>query len=268
MQCVYPCSSCSPSDPTVCLSCVAGYTYNASSLQNCVANLTCTNNNNCVFCPYTYSLSASNNQQTCVSCAAGSNCARCLPNTPSVCTSCQWGYYLTNQQVCAACPDACGSCITASICITCAWGYVANMPATTLTNSVLSPRLTDQVAPSMVNPQPVGCTACSSPCMSCMISPTTCLSCVTNYTLYGTTCISNFQFTANVVLQATAGVFTSNYYQFLLAVATAIAQQTNTILIQSIVYSSSDITMAIATNFAPGSTQAQNQQSNLNSVLR
>ena len=91
--------------------------------------------------------------------------------------------------------------------------------------------------------QPVTCAACKSPCETCITSVNSCLSCVSGYTLTGTTCISDFRFAAGVVLSVDASTFTSNYYQFLVAVADAVKQHTRTILIKSIAYSSADVSM-------------------------
>lgn len=40
-ECVFPCATCSETDPSICLSCIAGFNYDEGATQNCVANLTC-----------------------------------------------------------------------------------------------------------------------------------------------------------------------------------------------------------------------------------
>ena len=115
--------------------------------------------------------------------------------------------------------------------------------------------------------QPVTCMACESPCATCITTINSCLSCVSGYTLSGTSCISNFKFAAGVVLAVDAATFTANYYQFILAVANAINQHTRTILVKSITYSSADVQMDVSTDFSDGSANANNQQNSLNSLF-
>jgi hypothetical protein len=66
-KCVYPCASCSSTNPTQCTSCVNGFTPDSTSLQGCTANVnTCNSGSNCTVCPFGYNLFTQGNSQTCV----------------------------------------------------------------------------------------------------------------------------------------------------------------------------------------------------------
>jgi hypothetical protein len=63
--CTYPCSSCDASNPSICLSCVAGYVYDESQFINCRVDTSCNSNGTCSLCPFAYVLTVSNGTQTC-----------------------------------------------------------------------------------------------------------------------------------------------------------------------------------------------------------
>lgn len=60
-SCILPCATCSSSDPTSCLSCIAGYSFNDVT-GTCDEVITC--EGGCIVCPMGYST----NQGICLAC--------------------------------------------------------------------------------------------------------------------------------------------------------------------------------------------------------
>ena len=182
--------------------------------------------------------------QRCILC--NGICYRCQMFNLSSCTACYPGTYLSNN-ACLQCPNGCFDCVSPTTCLICNPGFV----------------------PSIVtsNVQPVVCLACLSPCQTCSISVSLCLSCVINYTLVGTQCVSSFNFQIITVLNAPASTFNKNYLSFLNTVANAIQSSINVVTVLSIVYGSVTVTMLASSNYTPGSQAAISQQNNLQVAL-
>jgi hypothetical protein len=266
MRCIYPCSTCSSKNASVCNSCVSGYTF-SSATQGCISNvLSCNNGSNCTMCPFGYNLLSKGASQTCVTCNSASNCARCQPTNTSVCTSCSYGNYL-NGGVCRACTTGCSNCLDINTCFRCINGYVASLPATLVTGSSNSPLLVNEVGTNNIVYQPITCQKCVSPCAFCISSTTSCLTCVTGYTLLGTQCISNYNFGATVVFNTNPTNFVQNYYNLLANISATVSQQINTIAVMSIQYGSATVNFIVSTSNAEGSSAANTQQANLQNLF-
>lgn len=267
VRCIYPCATCTATNPTQCTSCVNGFSQDPTNSNSCVSNVnTCNGGSNCTVCPFGYNLLTNNGSQTCVQCDANSKCARCNPTSPSTCTSCNYGYYLT-RNVCQQCGVGCSNCLDANTCFRCMAGYVALLPATLVVGTSTSPLLTQLSVQNNIVYQPVSCIICTSPCVTCISSPSSCLSCISGYSLVGTSCISNFNFGASVVLSTTPSNFVSNYYNFLTQISSAVGQQINTITVTNIQYGSATVNFVVSTTNAFGSSAAQTQQTNLQNAI-
>jgi proprotein convertase subtilisin/kexin type 5 len=96
----------------------------------------------------------------CVACLPG--CAECPEEYPTICTSCEDGYYL-EEQFCYQCPEGCLSCSSPTVCGSCASTY---------------------------EPSGQECVRkCNFPCQTCPADdPDVCESCVEGYTPADTTC--------------------------------------------------------------------------------
>lgn len=188
-NCIFPCVSCSFINPSICLTCYAGYTPNPIEPTQCIAQ-NC--GPNCVVCPIGAVLSLS---QTCIVCSQG--CASCNPNNSSICLSCMMNQYLANNS-CITCPKGCASCINSNYCTSCGTGYV---------NTIISV--------SYPQPQIQQCTMCQSPCLTCFTLPNYCISCKTGFYLFGTQCINQFNYALNALIQGNFTTFYSNYLSFI-----------------------------------------------------
>ena len=58
---------------------------------------------------------------------------------------------------------------------------------------------------------PVQCSACISPCLTCLGTERKCLTCINNFTLTNGKCISNFRFQFSVTFQAVETEFYAAY---------------------------------------------------------
>ena len=99
-----------------------------SSLSGCAAN-SCTNATYCTVCISGYALViVSAQEQYCDDCPSLiSNCVTC--STPTVCTQCAVGYYITATFTCEACNVPMAECLTCSsgaVCLTCVTGFMIN----------------------------------------------------------------------------------------------------------------------------------------------
>ena len=193
-------------------------------------------------------------------------CARCNPTAVATCTSCLYGSYLSNG-ICKSCGAGCSNCLDSQTCFRCSAGYVALLPATLVIGTSTSPLLTQTTSQNNIIYQPVQCQACVAPCVTCISSTTSCLSCQSGYSLVGTSCVSDFNFGATVVLQVQPSSFVQNYYSFLFNISNAVSQQINTITINSIQYGSATVNLVVSTTNAPGSSAASTQQTNLQNAI-
>jgi hypothetical protein len=262
LQCASPCATCSQTNPTECLSCIAGYTLNTNSLQNCQPNLSCNANGTCNICPFGYSLLVVQFNSTCVQCVSG--CQRCNPNNPNACFTCNQGFYL-NGTTCSACPSFCTMCSSATICFSCASGFVAQQAATLPTST-----LSTGNGVSNVVMQPVRCLACTSPCATCFNSPTTCLSCEANFVLSGTVCQGQFALQVSVTFNPAGNdysIFNENYNQIMNGLASAAGVSLSAINVKSIIYNSVILNAAVTSNNSPDSDAARNMQNSINSYF-
>lgn len=223
-------------------------------------DLSCNSTGNCNICPFGYSLlymsnnstnstnttnstnSTAPSTQNCVMCDSSSKCARCSPMNTIQCTSCLQGSWLNSNMVCQTCPFGCTNCLSASQCLQCGSGFVALLQATIAvssgTNGISSPSTTTQTIY-----QPVTCSPCKSPCVTCYNNPMTCMSCISGYTLNNNICLSNFNYGFSVTLNvASSSTFVNNYYKFLLQIANSINTTISNIAISKINYSSTSTT--------------------------
>ena len=268
VRCIYPCATCSSTNPSQCTSCVNGFTFNSNSLQNCVSNVnSCNTAGNCVVCPFGYGIQIEGTSQTCVECNAGTSCSRCNAASKTVCTSCAYGTYLSNG-ISKPCATGCTNCLNADSCLRCGVGYVATLPATMVTGASTDPLLQEITDTNNIIYQIVNCAACASPCVTCISNPTSCTSCVSGYTLMGTTCVSNFNFGTNIMFDTNPGSFVQNYYNLLVQSSNSVSQTVSTIFVNSIIYGSANISFSISTPNAYGSSAATTQQINLNNFLK
>ena len=70
-ECEFPCATCLTTNPTECLTCTLGYSFDTTAIQNCFKDLTCNETVSCSGCPEGFILS----DQLCFEC--NENCARC-----------------------------------------------------------------------------------------------------------------------------------------------------------------------------------------------
>lgn len=266
-SCLLPCATCSPSNPALCTSCVAGYSFNSKGLQNCVPQTGCSKTGNCTVCPFNYKLiftnTPTNKNQTCLACNAQSNCARCTSGNVSVCTSCLSGSYLNPSGVCVSCTAGCSSCLGKSICLICATGYIAQKAAAITTTKSAGA----SAAVASTSAQVVNCVACKSPCLTCTNAPSTCLTCISGYSYQGNQCVTNFNFGVQVVLGATSTVFYQNYLAFLKQIANSIGQSIDVLTVGSLKFGSSTVNLKVSTTAAPGSSAAMQQQNQIQGAV-
>jgi len=235
-SCVAPCSSCSATDPSVCLSCVAGYMFDTNSPQNCRPDFSCSSTKNCAICPIGFSILTQTlngaNVYYCTSC--GPSCARCDPNQPNKCISCLRGFYTSNN-TCKACGPECANCNGANSCFTCALGYLPVQPAAVPSSSAPTSSSTGN---SIVY-QSLTCIACASPCATCIYTTISCFSCISGYTLNGATCLPPNVISVTVTFTPTNNdltVFSSNYYKIFTGMANALSVGVNAIVVSDLIY--------------------------------
>lgn len=96
MACYLPCATCGYNAPSVCTTCIAGYTLNGNVCQlttSCVVSGinsgSTSTTNECLYCGFGAVLTTSGTCQVC-----GPNCLRCTQSNANQCTSCNQGYYL------------------------------------------------------------------------------------------------------------------------------------------------------------------------------
>jgi proprotein convertase subtilisin/kexin type 5 len=112
LRCVSKCSSicntCVENKYNQCLTCFAGYVYDAA-LKTCNVDMTCNTTGTCFACPLNMVLVNS----YCIGCVlSDSHCDNCLATNVSACSSCIAGYYLDASGSCAACNSACSVCVS------------------------------------------------------------------------------------------------------------------------------------------------------------
>ena len=163
--CQQNCQTCSNLNPQLCLACVSGFYLSNGNCFKCSTNcLTCnsTNQDQCFSCYPNNFLSGS----ICSTCS--SNCLTCQSsNQPSVCLSCNDGFYLFNSTCTQGCPLNCYTCSGPSTCTQCLSGYTLF----TQSNQLI-------------------CAPCTTSCRTCAQGqPGSCMSCGVGFYLSGTTCL-------------------------------------------------------------------------------
>jgi hypothetical protein len=103
-KCVSKCSdicyTCIDNQPNKCLSCLGGYSYDIAK-QTCTVDISCNSTATCIACPLNNVLVNGN----CLTCnVADTNCDNCLASSPTTCSSCASGYYLSSNLNCTVCP--------------------------------------------------------------------------------------------------------------------------------------------------------------------
>lgn len=194
---------------------------------------------------------------TCEQC--GSNCARCNPNGVNSCFSCFEGMFL-NGTVCSECPSSCAKCSSETVCFECAIGFIPQQAASQQTSSLLSGIPSTSGAPVM-------CMACTSPCASCVNSPTTCLSCTGDFQLSGNNCLNSSIVNVTVTFSPTNNnydFFNNAYEQILSGMATAANVAQSSIIVNSIIYNSVILSADVATS----SGQVGNVQAALDTYFK
>ena len=243
-NCVAPCETCSETDPTSCLSCAVGYTFNTAAVQNCQEDLSCNSTVSCTVCPFGFVLIS----QQCFAC--NSNCARCETTDPNLCTSCLVGQFLDTTDttaVCANCPSGCDECLSSTVCLSCADGFTS---------------ITDASEDS-----PVQCRACRSPCLTCAGTQRRCVTCVPGYTLTNGKCLSNFNYGFNVTFSVNPADFYLVYDTVLEQLGAAVGDDYGAVGIDSILQGSTIVNGQIATTASPGTSTSQTQFSNVQNLL-
>lgn len=164
---VWPCVG---GTSAVCTKCVSSFTLNNGT---CVYNSDCNASATCTSCVYGYYLvtSLSSSQGSCLLCPNISNCFTCDRGNSSKCFICNIGYYIDSNSTCVACTTGCSQCSGATSCSKAQSGYYL----LTSTDGSYSGQTK----------------ACTSPCLTCVNTPDFCLSCVSGFSLDGTTCFSN-----------------------------------------------------------------------------
>ena len=216
VQCDPGCLSCaSTTYPTACTSCYPGYSIQI--VNNVPACLPCTSNcatcvvgspSNCLSCFGNAQLSINaNNVGSCVSCNPNLNCLTCFNNI-NICTTCPYGYYLTNinsntVSCNAGCPSNCLTCFNAKgtslsginpnniACSSCDAGYSLSVTGTCLPCVANCRVCTGQYQNQCIQcsdgfylGSQLTCVACSTYCQTC-----TALGC--------TVCIPGYQVALN-----------------------------------------------------------------------
>lgn len=245
LACAYPCASCNNNAPTQCTSCMMGFTLSGNTCQfsSCVTSST----NACEYCPLGSVISGG----VCVQCA--SNCARCNPATPTQCTGCFAGAYLTGSNSCAACGNGCATCSGPYNCLSCQNGYA------TLAYSTRAP-----VVPVQTNL--VYCTPCIAPCALCTTNAETCTTCIAGFTFTGWNCISTFFYTFSATFNANQQVFFNHYQALINRFTYALQTQNNkAVSVQSISSTQTTTTILVyMTTLEPsGSQNAAAEYNNL-----
>jgi hypothetical protein len=142
------------------------------SNSSCVYNAICNQNATCSSCPYGYYLTNITNMQgVCAQCPNITNCLACNPLNSTSCFLCDAGFFATTAGACLPCSTGCAQCSSTTYCTLAASGYYL----TTTSDGSFSGQTRN----------------CSFPCLTCDLSPNFCLSCVTGYSITGTMCFNN-----------------------------------------------------------------------------
>ena len=149
------------------------------------------------------------------------------------------------------------------MCLECANGYIAAQVSRVEGNNN-GMGMNYPIYPTAV----VDCIACASPCATCKLDMSSCTSCIANYTLKGSNCISSFNYQVNVLLNVNMQTFQDNYLGFMNQVASAAGVPLNAITVLSITSGSVSINLVVNSPNAPGSQAAVNAQNNLTNLLQ
>ena len=118
--------------------------------------------------------------------------------------------------------------------------------------------------------EPVLCIACASPCATCRNAPTTCLSCLSGFSLSGNNCLNVNRIAVSVTFAPDGNVyslFNDQFATIVAGMAEAAGVAEKDIVINSVVYSSVVLNSAITTSAAPGSAADTNIKNALNNYF-
>ncbi|EAR96681.1 leishmanolysin family protein (macronuclear) [Tetrahymena thermophila SB210] len=210
--CVYPCATCSTSNPNSCLSCenkmyllnnqcvsscTNGY-YNGPNYtcSQCISGCSqCSDGVSCTSCSNNYKLFPQNNVQICISSSSCfSPCSTCIGTfQPTTCSSCNQGFYLQanscvaqcdqgyfldqSKQRCTQCSNGCAKCSNSGSCTLCSNNYYLQQNNCVLTCS--DGKYADQTSKI--------CQSCPNECSKCT-SSTICSQCQNGFQLSGQKC--------------------------------------------------------------------------------
>ncbi|EWS75215.1 leishmanolysin family protein (macronuclear) [Tetrahymena thermophila SB210] len=189
-DCDSSCKSCvAPKDPTKCQECNKGSYLSSGQCLKC--NSSCNecvdNDSKCTSCLPDYSFDSLKNICTPI---CDSSCKTCLyPKDSTKCTSCQDGSFLFNGK-CSPCKLPCSTCENKEDqCLSCQINYtfdhvnkICQADCDSSCKTCSSPKdsnscLSCQDGYFLSGKQ---CIPCSSPCKTCNVSSTTCLSCISD----------------------------------------------------------------------------------------
>lgn len=136
---------------------------------------------------------------TCSSCLNSSFCLTCITGSAlyqgSCLSRCPNGTY-NDTGVCKSCPSGCFICTSLQSCSVCSAGYALYVSGSTSSCVINCPSgsFSALIASTVFsNSNSYQCISCFSPCKTCITSGNVCTSCVSGYSLQGTTCVSSCQ---------------------------------------------------------------------------
>ena len=154
-------------DCSLCVDQLCKFCHDFVGCDQCVENASLQSNTTCTCKSGTYLA-----ESTCKPCPAG--CSICT--SPTVCSSCSSGKYITPSTECVACDPNCLTCTSAAVCQSCFSGALLDSAGKCF------------CAPSYyAKSSASNCVPCISPCLTCL-SATACLSCPSNTRLLNFTC--------------------------------------------------------------------------------
>lgn len=159
------CSQCYYNNPSYCIACQSSLQTANGHCQPCDPFcLTC--NPFCVYNPQRIIVGGRSYISPCFP-----PCIQCFGDNPYVCNLCSNGFVLINS-ICVSC-NGCKQCLSSNVsqCLSC---YNFQLLTSNLT-----------------------CIPCSSPCLSCNGTPSTCTSCLSSYQLVNNTCVNYTQNSTN-----------------------------------------------------------------------
>ena len=150
-----------------CISCFGAYALKPDR-TGCNPDTSCNSNSSCVICPDGYYLQGG----LCQTCSQHANCQACDILTGVNCIKCNDGFYLDSSSLCQSCPANCLTCDSLTYCTKAADGfYIALQDSGAYSGSIAQ---------------------CQSPCATCADYGSSCLSCISGFSLKGSVCSQNY----------------------------------------------------------------------------